>query len=267
VNFSIRVGTVIPASVRIAEVPSVLIDIHPEWRGHSYFVTGDEIVICDSSRNIVAMVPVGSSNARTGQGRTNSGVIADLSADEIREVQVVLMREGFSVEVDGRFGPRTRDALIQFQRRNDLQATGQIDSRTITALGVNIRGNADSTTGQGRSQPGGGNARGNNNPPSENNNLPAGNNPGNNPPRDGGSNRGGLNQSQPNQRDDGGNNQRGTTGQGGSPTNNTNNPDNNANPGNRPNNPTSNAPNNRDGTTSNSPGNRPNNPNGGAGAR
>src|SRR6267154_3742465 len=133
VNFSLRVGTAIPASVRIVEVPSVLIDIHPEWRGHSYFVTGDDIVICDSSRNIVAMVPVGSSNARTGQGGSGSGVVADLSVDEIREVQLVLMREGFSVEADGRFGPRTREALIQFQRRNGLQANGQIDSRTITS--------------------------------------------------------------------------------------------------------------------------------------
>jgi len=258
--------------VRIVEVPSVLIDIHPEWRGHSYFVTGDEIVICDSSRNIVAMVPVGSSNARAGQGRSVSGGVADLSADEIREVQVVLMREGFSVEADGRFGPRTRDALIQFQRRNGLQATGQIDSRTITSLGVNIRGSGDSTTGQGRSQPGGDNAPGNNNPPS-------GNNPGNNP--SGESNRGGLNQNQPNA---GGNNQRGTTGQGGAPNNqNTNNPDNNANPGNRPNSPGGNTPNsgagNRPnspggntpnsgaGNTPNNPGNRPNNTNDGPGAR
>jgi hypothetical protein len=257
VNFSIRVGTVIPASVRIVEVPSVLIEIHPEWRGHSYFVTGDEIVICDSSRNIVAMVPVGASNARTGQGRPVSGGVADLSADEIREVQVVLMREGFSVEADGRLGPRTRDALIQFQRRNGLQATGQIDSRTITSLGVNIRGSGDSTTGQGRSQPGGDNAPGNNNPPS-------GNNPGNNPSGDG-SNRGGLNQNQPNA---GGNNQRGTTGQGGAPNNqNTNNPDNNASPGDRPNSPGGNTPNNGAGNRPNNPGSRPNNTNDGAGAR
>jgi peptidoglycan hydrolase-like protein with peptidoglycan-binding domain len=274
VNFSLRVGTAIPASVRIVEVPSVLIDIHPEWRGHSYFVTGDDIVICDSSRNIVAMVPVGSSNARTGQGGSGSGVVADLSVDEIREVQLVLMREGFSVEADGRFGPRTREALIQFQRRNGLQANGQIDSRTITSLGVNIRGSGDSTTGQGRSQPGGGNApggndqpsggnnppSGNNNPP--NNNTPAGNNPGNNPPADG-SNRGGMNQ--PNA---GGNNQRGTTGQGGMPTNpNTSNPDNNATPGNMPNNPSGNTPSNQGGNMPNTPGNRPNSPNNGAGAR
>src|SRR6267154_3595350 len=55
-------------SKAIAELESILgvrlfdrlIDIHPEWRGHSYFVTGDDIVICDGSRNVVAMVPVGS---------------------------------------------------------------------------------------------------------------------------------------------------------------------------------------------------------------
>src|SRR5262249_5114713 len=33
VNFSINVGTAVPTSVRVVEVPSVIVDIHPEWRG------------------------------------------------------------------------------------------------------------------------------------------------------------------------------------------------------------------------------------------
>jgi hypothetical protein len=32
VNFSLSVGTVVPASVRVVEVPETLIEIHPEWR-------------------------------------------------------------------------------------------------------------------------------------------------------------------------------------------------------------------------------------------
>jgi len=47
VNFSINVGTVVPTSVRVVEVPSVIVDIHPEWRRFWYFVVGDEIIIVD----------------------------------------------------------------------------------------------------------------------------------------------------------------------------------------------------------------------------
>src|ERR1043166_8958308 len=61
-------------------------------------------------------------------------------------------RSGFSVEVDGVLGPRTKQALITFQRRQGLQASGEIDVRTKTALGMsnNERGGA-ATTGQGGS--------------------------------------------------------------------------------------------------------------------
>src|SRR5262249_5570607 len=75
-----------------------------------------------------------------------------LSVEEIREVQQVLIREGFDVEVDGRLGPKTRQALISFQQKSGLQATGQIDSQTVTKLGVNVRGGGQSTTGQGGRQ-------------------------------------------------------------------------------------------------------------------
>jgi hypothetical protein len=41
VNFSLRVGTTVPTSVRVVEVPPSLIEIHPQWRRHMYFVVGD----------------------------------------------------------------------------------------------------------------------------------------------------------------------------------------------------------------------------------
>jgi peptidoglycan hydrolase-like protein with peptidoglycan-binding domain len=96
---------------------------------------------------------------------SRTDVIVDLSPDEIREVQRVLVERGFSVEIDGRLGPRTRQALIQFQRREGLQATGRIDNRTITSLGVSVRSNQSgsgqqpSTTGRGNSGQGSGAAQ------------------------------------------------------------------------------------------------------------
>ena len=58
VNFSVSVGTAVPTSVRVVEVPSVIIDIHPEWRGFWYFVVGDEIIIVDRGHKIVAILAV-----------------------------------------------------------------------------------------------------------------------------------------------------------------------------------------------------------------
>jgi hypothetical protein len=45
VNFAINVGTVVPRTVHIIEVPEVIVDIHPEWRGFRYFIVNEEIVI------------------------------------------------------------------------------------------------------------------------------------------------------------------------------------------------------------------------------
>jgi hypothetical protein len=101
------------------------------------------------------MVPVGSSSTQLEDRGTSAGggaaEVVDLSPDEIRQVQIMLNQKGFSVGApDGRWGPRTTQALIMFQQRQGLQATGRIDSRTVTALGVSVRSQS-STTGQGGS--------------------------------------------------------------------------------------------------------------------
>jgi hypothetical protein len=59
VNFSISVGTVVPRTVRIVEVPPTLVRIYPQWRGHMYFVVGDQIIIVErNSHRIVAVITV-----------------------------------------------------------------------------------------------------------------------------------------------------------------------------------------------------------------
>jgi hypothetical protein len=58
VNFSLTIGTVVPATVQVVEVSAPLLEIRPEWRGHSYFVVGDEIVILDRDKKIVAVLAV-----------------------------------------------------------------------------------------------------------------------------------------------------------------------------------------------------------------
>jgi hypothetical protein len=59
VNFAIHVGTVVPSSVRVVEVPPTIVEIRPEWRGYRYFVHNDEIIIVEPrSLKIVAVLDV-----------------------------------------------------------------------------------------------------------------------------------------------------------------------------------------------------------------
>ncbi|WP_439598847.1 peptidoglycan-binding domain-containing protein [Falsiroseomonas sp.] len=54
-----------------------------------------------------------------------------------RQVQDALNQRGYSVgSADGVMGPRTRAALRDFQRANNLSATGRADSATLAALNV-----------------------------------------------------------------------------------------------------------------------------------
>jgi len=59
VNFDIRIGTVVPRTVRVAPLPVTLIEIEPEWRGYMYFVYNDEIIVVEpSTLRIVAVLEV-----------------------------------------------------------------------------------------------------------------------------------------------------------------------------------------------------------------
>src|SRR6516165_695065 len=120
VNFALSVGTAVPSSVRIVDVPSALIEINPQWRGHQYFVVRDEIIIVDRSRKIVGTVPVGSSGGAALHSRGGAASVAEvnLTEEQIRQIQIVLNEKGFSIgRPDGRLGPRTIRALTAFQRR------------------------------------------------------------------------------------------------------------------------------------------------------
>ena len=64
VNFSISVGTVVPRAVSLHTVSAAIVDIVPQYRGYSYFVTRDQIVIVEpSTYKIVTVVPYQSSGS------------------------------------------------------------------------------------------------------------------------------------------------------------------------------------------------------------
>lgn len=60
-----------------------------------------------------------------------------VDSNTVRQVQKTLNDRGFRTGgVDGRMGPQTQAALVNFQRTEKLPPTGTLDKPTLTALGV-----------------------------------------------------------------------------------------------------------------------------------
>ena len=58
VDFQLNVGVAVPRSVKLAPVPTTIVEIQPSWRGYEYFLVGDQIVIVNPrTMEIVAVVP------------------------------------------------------------------------------------------------------------------------------------------------------------------------------------------------------------------
>ncbi|MBX9634682.1 MAG: peptidoglycan-binding protein [Magnetospirillum sp.] len=54
-----------------------------------------------------------------------------------RQVQQQLQQQGYDVgQVDGKWGQKSRQALMNFQRDQNMKATGSPDQQTMAALGV-----------------------------------------------------------------------------------------------------------------------------------
>src|SRR5687767_5743123 len=65
-----------------------------------------------------------------------------VDAKTVRQVQKTLSDRGFRTGgVDGRMGPQTQAALVNFQRAEKLKPTGRLDGATLAALGLD-KGNA-----------------------------------------------------------------------------------------------------------------------------
>ena len=60
-----------------------------------------------------------------------------VSPEDIREAQEALKSRGFDPgAVSGRMDAKTQDALRDFQKQNDLPATGVLDPKTAEKLGI-----------------------------------------------------------------------------------------------------------------------------------
>lgn len=58
VNFSLTVGTAVPRDIRLQTLPADVVEVVPQYRGYSFFVVRDEIVIVEpSTYQIVTVLP------------------------------------------------------------------------------------------------------------------------------------------------------------------------------------------------------------------
>jgi peptidoglycan hydrolase-like protein with peptidoglycan-binding domain len=55
---------------------------------------------------------------------------------EVMAAQEALNKDGAALKVDGKMGPKTKAALIAFQSKEKLKASGRLDKETKSALKV-----------------------------------------------------------------------------------------------------------------------------------
>ena len=67
------------------------------------------------------------------------------SGENVKKVQNRLIQYGYlSGSADGKYGEKTRDAVILFQKRNGLDVDGKVGSETAAALGVTLSSGGNS---------------------------------------------------------------------------------------------------------------------------
>jgi His-Xaa-Ser repeat protein HxsA len=68
---------------------------------------------------------------------SSSGAPQASTGNTIQSAQQALQQNGFyKGTVDGKMGPHTRQAIKSFQQSKGLHATGHLNQKTLTALGV-----------------------------------------------------------------------------------------------------------------------------------
>jgi len=62
-----------------------------------------------------------------------------MSMENIKTAQSALKNQGFNVgAIDGKMGPQTKNAIMQFQASNDLPTTGRLSQETLDGLDIEI---------------------------------------------------------------------------------------------------------------------------------
>lgn len=97
-----------------------------------------------------------SPSSSAGQGASGPASAATLAMNDestVRSAQQALKNKGYDPgAADGKLGPQTESALKQFQQAQGLTQSGELDQKTMSALGVSQGGST--STGSSTSTPG-----------------------------------------------------------------------------------------------------------------
>lgn len=112
VNFSLNVGTVVPRDVHLSTLPPDVVEIVPQYRGYSFALVKDEIVVVDpATYKIVTVLPYsGQSTAKTTATRERS---ASKFSDRDREA----IRKHAKTRTEGRKEVRTTGSTARTEIR------------------------------------------------------------------------------------------------------------------------------------------------------
>jgi peptidoglycan hydrolase-like protein with peptidoglycan-binding domain len=69
------------------------------------------------------------------------------NAEQVKAVQQALKDKGHDPgDVDGKMGPKTEQAIRDYQQKEGLKATGRMDTETASKLGVQAKADTSSTS-------------------------------------------------------------------------------------------------------------------------
>src|SRR6185503_3507991 len=94
-----------------------------------------------------SQAPAASEKSSPGSaaGGTAAKKSSGQNAETVKQVQEKLAAEGHDIgEPDGKFGPKTQAALKKYQESKGLPASGQLDEKTLSELGVSADASASS---------------------------------------------------------------------------------------------------------------------------
>ncbi|MGY3037697.1 hypothetical protein ACVIIV_006867 [Bradyrhizobium sp. USDA 4354] len=101
VNFSLNVGTVVPRDVHLSTLPPDVVEIVPQYRGYSFALVKDRIVVVDpATYKVVTVLPYAGQSTATTTTRERS---ASKFSDRDREV----IRKHAKTRTEGRGEART----------------------------------------------------------------------------------------------------------------------------------------------------------------
>ena len=116
VNFSLSAGTVVSRDIRLQTLPADVVEVVPQYRGYSFFVVRDEIVIVEPSTNkIVTVLPRSGGNTAAAPAPSRSKVsFTDRDREAVRKhVQTRTERQttGSTAKVAIRRGERLPESV------------------------------------------------------------------------------------------------------------------------------------------------------------